>query len=80
MYTVSYTVSDLAAKEAHSFRKLRVAAEHLLYEAVHRDGVAVFSNSAGPTDIHFSADGHALVAEWLHRELPAAFARSAAAY
>ncbi len=52
----------------------------LLYEAVHRDGVAVFSNSAGPTDIHFSADGHALVAEWLHRELPAAFARSAAAY
>jgi hypothetical protein len=38
--------------------------------------VQPFTNQAGPTDSHFSADGHALIAQWLHRELPGAIERA----
>lgn len=41
-------------------------------------GVPLFTNQAGPTDSHFSADGHALIAQWLHRELPGAIERARA--
>jgi hypothetical protein len=41
-----------------------------------RSGVSPFTNQAGPTDSHFNADGHALIARWLHRELPAAIERA----
>jgi hypothetical protein len=39
-------------------------------------GVRPFTNQAGPTDSHFNADGHALIAQWLHRELPRAIVRA----
>jgi hypothetical protein len=46
-----------------------------LRAAVER-GVQPFTNAGGPTDSHFNAQGHAVIAEWLHRELPDAIGRA----
>ncbi len=35
-------------------------------------GEQPFTNAGGPTDSHFSAAGHAMMAKWLHEQLPAA--------
>ena len=39
-------------------------------------GARPFTDEAGPTDSHFNAEGHALIARWLHRELPGAIERA----
>jgi hypothetical protein len=41
-------------------------------------GVQPFTNAGGPTDSHFNAQGHALIAAWLHEELPGAIDRARA--
>ncbi|MEO8601925.1 MAG: hypothetical protein ABI629_05060 [bacterium] len=48
-----------------------------LVDAV-RGGVQPFTNAGGPTDSHFNAAGHALIAQWLHDTLPAAVERARA--
>lgn len=39
-------------------------------------GEQPFTNAGGATDSHFSAAGHAMMAQWLHEELPAAIQRA----
>jgi len=39
------------------------------FEAAMSRGEQLFTNAGGPTDIHFDAAGHALMASFLHREL-----------
>lgn len=47
--------------------------------AAEQRGVQPFTNAGGPTDSHFNAAGHALIAAWLHETLPDAVARARAA-
>jgi len=42
-----------------------------LFDAVQRGGQP-FSNAGGATDSHFNRTGHALIAAWLHEQLPGA--------
>ena len=44
-----------------------------------RRGIQPFTNANGPSDPHFNAAGHELIAEWLHEELPRAIDRARAA-
>jgi hypothetical protein len=44
--------------------------------AAQERGVQLYSTWAGPRDRHFNSQGHALIANWLHQELPGAIERA----